>query len=100
MNPHHVAHRAGEKLERVILPQGRLFGHRQFFEVVKAPDILGENALLLEYLLVIRHVVIAARHRLLEFFQLEIGELISAHRLEFLLPEHFCTRSLFFNLFS
>ena len=31
MDPHHVAHRAGKKLERIILPQGRLSGHRQFF---------------------------------------------------------------------
>ena len=79
MQPHHLAHRAGEQAERVGVAQVCFDGERQPGEILQPGEVLGVKADRLEALAVERHVFEGSPHHGAEARQLQFAHLRRRH---------------------
>ena len=63
MNAHHLLHRHGEGIERVVIPQVLLGGARELTDIRQLVEIVRMNARSIKLAFVHRHVVIGVMQR-------------------------------------
>ena len=71
MNAHHLLHRHGKGIERIVIPQVLLGGAREFADIRQLFEIVRVNARGVKLAFVHRHVVIGVMQRPLQTLGLQ-----------------------------
>ena len=94
MYPYDILHRYSEHIVWIVFPEIFFCCKRYLFNILERFDVLGFKAYFIEFLFIMRYVVVTILHRMLEPLQLQFLDFFSICAFKFPIPYNMFQRTI------